>query len=471
MTFSSLDFIFFLIVVLLVYWGLNRRLQNLFLLGASYFFYGFIHPWFVLLLVASTIIDFGCARMMVRSTKHRRTFLLVSVLSNVAILATFKYLGFFAANVTAALKLMGFNAVAPAINLILPVGLSFYTFQGISYAVDVYRRKIPACRSFAVYALFASFFPQLVAGPIERGGHLLPQLEKDRTLTFGHVVEGLTLIAWGFFQKLLIADNVALLANEVFSIDQIDFGLLWAGVFAFAIQIYADFSGYTDIARGCAKLLGVDLVRNFDHPYLSKSPAEFWRRWHISLSSWIRDYLYIPLGGSRTSAARYAFNVMFCFALCGLWHGASWNFLLWGLYHGLLILTFHAAGKFVPASVSELKWLAPFRVVLMFGLTNVGWLIFRERDLGYLVRYLKLTPFQAADVDPHVAKYFFLLTCVYAIPIVVHSMLSRVKVTARLPDFPAFAYYCGRMLFAFVCVALILVLRSPNPAEFIYFQF
>ncbi|MBA2585412.1 MAG: MBOAT family protein, partial [Chthoniobacterales bacterium] len=338
MSFHSLLYLLFFAVVLSIYWALPRRGQNLLLVAASYLFYGWQHPWFLLPLWASTLVDYACALGIERSPPWRKVFLCVSIGASVALLATFKYAGFAIENVNALLAQFQAEPWHATMRLVLPAGLSFYTFQSIGYVVDVYAGRVRAVRYLPDYALYVSFFPQLVAGPIERAGHMLPQYRSTRVFDATAWQQGLSLMLWGFFKKLVIADNVALVANKVFALSQPTFPVLWAGVLAFAVQIYADFSGYTDIARGSARLLGIELMRNFNHPYLATSPADFWRRWHISLSTWLRDFIYIPLGGSRRGAARAALNLMLTFSLSGLWHGASWNYVLWGVYWGLLIV-------------------------------------------------------------------------------------------------------------------------------------
>ena len=336
MSFHSLAYLCFFPVVLALYWALPRRGQNALLVLASYIFYGWEHPWFLLPLWGSTIVDYGCARAMETTPRYRRAFLVISIIVSVALLGTFKYAGFAISNLNEVLTHFGDQPLQVIWQLALPAGLSFYTFQSIGYVVDVYVGRVKAERNLLDYALYVSFFPQLVAGPIERAGHMLPQYHRDRRFDPADWRAGLGLMLWGFFKKIVVADNAAFIANRVFGLAHPSYPVLWAGVLAFAVQIYADFSGYTDIARGSARLLGIELMRNFDHPYIATSPADFWRRWHISLSTWLRDFIYIPLGGSRASVARASFNLMATFALSGLWHGASWNYVIWGIYWGAL---------------------------------------------------------------------------------------------------------------------------------------
>ncbi len=454
------------------YWCLGPRGQAWLLLIGSYIFYGWIHPWFVTLLIASTFADFFFGRWIDKATKRRTLLLVLSVTFNLLLLGTFKYAGFFAENFAALCSMLGINWTPPRLAIFLPAGISFYTFQSIGYIVDVYRRTRAPCTSLMQYANFIAFFPQLVAGPIERSTALLPQLGSKRHLTLEQLQTGLVLIGWGFVQKVVIADNVALIANEAFSIYSPSFWLLWAGVFAFCMQIYADFSAYSDIARGTARLLGVELMKNFDNPYISRSPAEFWRRWHISLNQWFRDYLFKPLLGEKAGFVRLYACYMIVFGVSGLWHGASWNFVLWGLYHGILMVLFHVAGRFTPERVSKSVWLLPLRVTFMFALTNVGWLLFRERSLPQLITYLTLDPFAATKVPASVPKYFFLSVLTYSTPLWLKSFfdyaMPRWSYATKL--WARFATPLS-LCFALLCVAVVLVAASPDPSDFIYFQF
>ena len=422
MSFHSLDFVVFLLLVLGIYWNLGHRLQNYFLVPASLFFYGFVHPWFVLPFLATTFIDYFVA-LGIESFRHRaRLLVAVSVLCNLGLLSVFKYFNFFTANLAALLARIHLHVPLPVLEIVLPAGISFYTFQSIGYVVDVYRGHIRACRNLRDYALFVAFFPQLVAGPIQRAGGLLTQIQRPRSLTPVVAGDALVLLIWGFFKKLVIADNVAITANKVFALSNPSFPILWAGVLAFCIQIYADFSAYTDIARASARLLGIELSPNFDHPYLAQSPSDFWRRWHISLSTWLRDYVYIPLGGSRGTRGRVTLNLIVVFLLTGLWHGASWNFVLWGLYYAALTIIYRVAAGLVPKSVQDMRLLAVGRILLMFALTNLGWLIFREQDLGQLSRDLLLSPAAASASAWQSGAYLTAITFLYALPLIIHTV-------------------------------------------------
>ncbi|RYD78772.1 MAG: MBOAT family protein, partial [Verrucomicrobiaceae bacterium] len=310
MIFHSFDYFVFFVAVFALYWCLGRVLQNALLLAASYVFYGYIHPWFLLPLLAATLIDYACAIGIEERPQWKKGILAVSLTASLGMLCVFKYAGFFVENVRAALLGLGLPSFTYHLEILLPVGISFYTFQSIGYIVDVYRGQTRACRNLLDYSLYVCFFPQLVAGPIERASRLIGQIQKPRSLNIEAAQSALMLILWGIFKKLVIADNVAVICNKVFALREPDFALLWVGVFAFAIQIFADFSAYTDIARGSARLLGFDLMENFRNPYFAHSPGDFWRRWHISLSTWLRDYVYIPLGGSKGSSRRTAINLL-----------------------------------------------------------------------------------------------------------------------------------------------------------------
>jgi len=478
--FHSLDFLLFFTVVTAVYWRLPHRGQNVLLLAASYFFYGYVHPWFLSLIAASTVIDYVSARGMERWPERRRRFMAVSIISNFGMLGFFKYFNFFVDNVHALLAAAGMDVGLPVLRVLLPVGISFYTFQAMSYTVDVFRGELRARRSLLDVAVFISFFPHLVAGPIQRASYLLPQVEGQRRFSIDKAASGFYLMVWGFFKKLVIADNVGVIANKVFALSDPSFEVLWAGVFAFAIQIYADFSAYTDIARGSSRWLGFELTENFDHPYLARSPADFWRRWNISLSSWFRDYVYIPLGGSRRSESTWARNVMITFLLSGLWHGASWNYVLWGLYHGVLLVLTRAHQILRPASRVGIDVAAPpasrlaprdlLQTAGMFALTLVGWLLFRETELSAIVRDLRLSPFASSPLDRQAGLYLFLLAFGYSIPLWAQSIW--VELHRDRPARPA--GWGSALLRAAACgvaFAAILVLRSRTSLDFIYFQF
>jgi len=470
--FQSLDFIVFLVLVVTIHWLLPWRFRSLFLLLASYVFYGYVHPWFLLLLWFVTVAVYGSALGIEAFANYRKAFLLVGLASCLGMLGVFKYLHFFADNVVAVLRAVGLEVSAPTIQIMLPVGISFFAFQGMSYVIDVYRGQVRARTNFVSVALFKAFFPQLVAGPIERATHLLPQLEHARELKMELLVEGMLLMIWGFFKKLVIADNVSIIANKIFLLQDPSFPVLWAGVLAFCVQIYADFSAYTDIARGSAKMLGINLIENFRHPYAASSPSDFWRRWHISLSTWLRDYVYIPLGGNRGGRLMAARNVMITFLLSGLWHGAGWNYVAWGGYWGCLIVSSRFLGGCLPAQFWRRRGVATLQVPLMFALTNVGWLLFRETDLHYLWRDLHLRPWDAPAGDWEAAAYFICLVCMYSLPLMVHFCIDRRRGVADAPaPIAADRWLLLRTATAAALFLAVLVLRTANSGDFIYFRF
>jgi alginate O-acetyltransferase complex protein AlgI len=468
MIFHSLDFAVFLPIFLVGYWVLPHRAQNVFLLLGSYFFYGYVHPWFLLLLAGSTIADYSYALGMQRFEARRRLLVTASICTNLGLLACFKYFDFFSTNVAAVLGKLGVSVAPPLLGIALPVGISFYTFQSLSYTIDVYRRRLEPHRDFIEFAAFLALFPQLVAGPIERAVNMLPQVTSPRRFDPERARLGLILMVWGFFKKLVVADNVALIANKVFALDDPSFSLVWVGTLAFGVQIYADFSAYSDIARGTARLLGFELMENFHHPYLAETPSDFWRRWHISLSSWFRDYVFIPLGGSRGAPLRVARNLMLTFLLSGFWHGASWNFVLWGAYHGLLLIAYRGLGAVAPRFF-QARLLAPLRVLVMFALVNVGWLMFRETNTSALFRDLTLSPFREHGAEQLAALHLLALTCLHSIPLLVDSVLHLSGAYRKAEAAPRAPWLGG--LATAVLLAGMAFFYSEASSDFIYFQF
>lgn len=470
MNFHSLDFVVFLILVCGLYWCLGTRWQNRLLVPVSWLFYGYIHPWFLIPFLATTLVDYFVALGLESSRWNRRLLVAASVCSNLGLLGVFKYYDFFAVNVSALLTTLHLPVSVPVLEVILPAGISFYTFQSIGYVVDVYRGHVRACRDLVDYALFVAFFPLLVAGPIQRAGDFLVQVQRPRTLDPNRFLSALYLLIWGMFKKVVIADSVAITANKIFLSKDLSFPVLWVGVFAFCIQIYADFSAYTDMARGSARLFGFELSPNFNHPYSAQSPSDFWRRWHMSLSTWIRDYIFIPLGGSRGSSLRTMVNLTIVFLLTGLWHGASWNFVLWGLYYALLTIVYRLAARVFPARFTDRWEMAVGRVILMFALTNLGWLIFRERDLAQLSRDLTLSPLAASVLDWQVAAYIGLLTLIYSLPLWLHTLWDlKLREALALRERTVLLWLSP--LVATLLFTGILLLRSDISGDFIYFQF
>lgn len=400
MLFNSIDFAIFLPVVFLLYWFVVNRslkLQNMLVVAASYLFYGWWDYRFLSLIIISTLVDFTVGKMLAKSDarQRRRLLLIVSLVVNIGMLGFFKYYNFFQENFIAAFSFFGYKINGNSLNIILPVGISFYTFQTLSYTIDVYRRKLEPTKDFIAFAAFVSFFPQLVAGPIERAKNLLPQFNQARQLDYALASDGMRQILWGLFKKIVIADNCAYFANLIFeSPNDLNGSTLWLGALFFAFQIYGDFSGYSDIAIGTARLFGFDLMRNFAYPYFSRDIAEFWRRWHISLSTWFRDYLYIPLGGSRGGTWMRIRNTFIIFVVSGFWHGANWTFIVWGALNALYFLPLMlmkrnrnnldtvAAGR-VFASFKELG-----QIILTFALTLIAWVFFRAESVGAALDFL-----------------------------------------------------------------------------------
>ena len=474
MVFQSIDYLLFLIVVFAAYWSLPQRGQNVLLLVASYFFYGYIHPWYCFLIGTTTVMDWACARGMQARPEKKKMFLWMSLCTSFGMLGVFKYCGFFVENFVAVGRLVGLDLNDPVLRIALPAGISFHTFQSASYVIDVFRGKMQARRSLLDYAVFDSFFPQLVAGPIERAGHLLFQVEVKRRFDPWQVRQGLILILWGLFQKKCIADNTAVIVNKVFSLQENSFPVLWAGVLAFGVQIYADFSAYTNMARGSAKLLGFEICQNFNHPYLASSPTDFWRRWHISLSTWFRDYVYIPLGGNRVAPWLNVRNILITFGLSGLWHGAHWNYVLWGLFHGLLVAGWHLVETRAPAAATgggRGGHLA--RVLATFVLVHVGWLMFREENLSHLSHMLTLSPFSATRETWEAGLYLAVQAVIFSVPMWIFPLVQRWAGVEgeRLPAPPTWKRTMIDTGFAILLVLGLLVYASPLASDFIYFKF
>ena len=472
MLFQSLDYGFFFIAIFIVYWSSNHRLQNIILLLGSYFFYSYIHPWFFGLIFFQSLVSFQIAKLIPLVRFNKRILPFIAIIINLSVLAYFKYYNFFVENVINLLLKLDINTSFETLKILLPVGISFYTFQNISYIIDVYKKKIKPCENGINYFVFVSFFPQLVAGPIERASDLLPQIEKKRTLSTPLFIDGVFLISWGLFKKLVIADNVAMICNRTYLLANPDIYLITVGTLAFTIQILADFSAYTDIARGSAKLLGFNLIKNFNNPYFSKSPSEFWQRWHISLSTWVRDYVYIPLGGSHCSKTRWIINIFFTFFLMGLWHGASINFVVWGLYHALLSVIYKIFNNIIPFKIKNIKYTSLLTIPIFFFLTNIGWIIFREQNLNSVIKYFNLFTVQSTSVDFNISLYLFVMLFFYSLPMIVTStylfitenMIRKVQTNQNIK-------LLTKIFGAIILFFGILTLKSSTAIDFLYFQF
>lgn len=480
MLFNSLHFAIFFPLSVAIYFLLPFRLRWIFLLGASYYFYMCWEVAYALLILFSTAVDYLAAIRIeeAKSDRARRRWLWVSIGVNLSLLFFFKYSTFASRSVSDLLEVLGFSHSLPIVQVLLPVGISFYTFQSLSYTVDVYWRRLPAERHFGLFALYVAYWPQLVAGPIERPAHLLPQLRASHIFEEGRARSGLILMAWGFFKKLVIADRLALYVEPVYS-DPAGHGggaLLLASYF-FAFQIYCDFSGYSDIAIGAARVFGVDLMENFRRPYFATSIADFWSRWHISLSTWFRDYVYIQLGGNREGETRLLRNLLITFLVSGLWHGAAWTFVVWGGLHGLFLI----AGRFTAAPRAALRRVFGLEqrpalgrilsVLSTFHLVLLGWIFFRAASLGDALLILErifVSPFDLEGL-PHPAGQFGFTCALLGIALLLlHERAAGDEPFAeRLLRSGSF----WRRLWIFTCALLIVWFGVFNASEFLYFQF
>lgn len=402
MLFNSFEFLIFLPLVFILFWLVFKKHlkhQNLLLVASSYVFYGWWDYRFLSLIILSTVVDYF-AGSLIHASGHRpqkKMFLVASILFNLGVLGFFKYYNFFVDSWIELFSSIGYEIESVwTLNIILPVGISFYTFQTMSYSIDIYRGKLKPTRDFIAFAAFVSFFPQLVAGPIERATNLLPQILNKRSFNYQRGVQGLKLILWGMFKKVVIADSLAPMVNDIFNgYENVSGGTLWLGLIYFSFQIYCDFSGYSDIAIGTAKLFGIELMSNFKFPYFSRNIGEFWRRWHISLSTWFRDYLYIPLGGSKMSKWLSLRNIFIIFIVSGFWHGANWTFIIWGAIHATLYIPYFLLGtnrKYLSSVVAEDRYLPSIKEIFQMGITFFGvmlsWAFFRSENIAAAIKYL-----------------------------------------------------------------------------------
>ncbi|NLE27424.1 MAG: MBOAT family protein [Clostridiaceae bacterium] len=470
MIFNSLVFWVFFAAVYGLYRALPHRGQNVLLLVSSYFFYGWWDWRFLSLIFISTVVDYWAGLAMERAgenERRRRIALWVSVATNLGILAFFKYFNFFADSLAGLLQVVGVDTPVRHLNIILPVGISFYTFQTMSYTLDIYRRQLKPTRNFLDFAAFVSFFPQLVAGPIERAAKLLPQIEQPRTIRRGDMESGAWLVVWGLFKKCVVADNLAVLVDGVFGAETATGAAALLALYAFAFQIYCDFSGYSDIARGLARWMGIELMLNFNNPYFAVNPKEFWARWHISLSSWLRDYLYISLGGNRRGRGRRYANLALTMLLGGLWHGAAWTFVVWGAFHGLLLVVYHAwASRFAPKGGADSGRWVWLRRILLFHLVCLGWLFFRAESLGQAGALLQQI-FTAFEWNGQAVNMLAALI-VLCLPLwLVQGLQVR---TGRL-DAPMELSLVPRAALLAVMILMFLALGHTGGGAFIYFQF
>lgn len=462
MLFNSLDFAIFLPIVFFLYWFIlqnNLKLQNALIVIASYIFYGWWDWRFLSLIIFSTVVDYLIGqRLRIENKQYRRVVLLwTSIIVNLGFLGFFKYYNFFLDNFVDAFSFFGMQISANSLDVILPVGISFYTFQTLSYTIDVYRNKLEPTKDFVVFSAFVCFFPQLVAGPIERATNLLPQISKRRLYVRRNLIKGLKLMSYGFFLKIFVADTLAPIVNNIFeNYQEFEGGTLILGAVFFSFQIYGDFSGYSKIARGTALMFGIDLMQNFSFPYFSRNIGEFWRRWHISLNTWFRDYLYIPLGGSREGKYRTLLNVFIIFLVSGFWHGANWTFITWGFIHSLL---------FIPSLLMESnrKYLKPihfskvnyenikqiFKIFSTYSVVTFAWIFFRSNNFREALDYIQKINFNFHDY----LSYLYVIAICLLIDIIIFTKKDKKYFYLVMAGFTLAAYI------------------STSKSEFIYFQF
>ena len=481
MLFNSFTFMIFLPVVFLLYWFVFKPLkwQNVLLLVASYVFYGWWDWRFLLLIVITSLSSFGSGLLIERYEGKRglqRTVSAANIVLNLGILGTFKYFNFFKDSLASLLALAGITPDWPTMNIILPVGISFYTFQALSYSIDVYSKKFKPTRDIVAFFSFISFFPQLVAGPIERASNLLPQMLRERSFDYGIAVDGMRQMLWGFFKKLIIADGCAEVVNQLWANMESSTGLmLLIASLLFTFQIYTDFSGYSDIAIGCAKLFGFRLTTNFRVPYFSRNVREFWRRWHITLNAWFTQYVYFPLGGSRCSKWRTVLNTVIVFALSGLWHGADWTFVLWGLYLGLLFIPLilfksrrykdtAAHGRLLPTGSEFLS------ILVTFLLINFGWVLFRAPNVAAFADFTARL-FSPSLFNPHGLTMKMATMLLWCGGLLLAEWLQRERQhVLQIDGYAIFSTRPARLALYALLVALIFYFAG-EVQTFIYFQF
>jgi alginate O-acetyltransferase complex protein AlgI len=476
MSFNSFAYLIFFPIVATLYFIIPFRFRWAFLLAASCYFYIYFIPIYILVLFVLIIVDYLLALGMERSTGKKRKFLLIiSILSTCSILFIFKYFNFFNENFTALAQAFHWNYSVKALSLILPLGLSFHTFQSLAYVIEVYRGNYKAERHFGIYALYVMFFPQLVAGPIERPKHLLPQFFEDHQFDYQRITDGLKLIAWGMFKKAVIADNLAVQVGAVYDNPHNNGGMnfIIATIF-FTFQLYCDFSGYSDIAIGSAQVLGFRLMENFNRPFFSRSIAEFWQRWHISLTSWLRDYLFYPLFGNSISIPRLCFSILTVFTICGLWHGANWTYIVWGTLNGIYIIIGMATQGIKKKAVNTVglnrfpKIYGFFQVFITFLLVCFGQIFFRAHTLPdalYIIRHL-FSNMTVIDLNAQFLWDIALIACLIIIEVVQEKGGIRQRLSFK-PVWLRWAVYYGFM----TTIILSLFLRGAVPKPFIYYQF
>ncbi len=470
MLFNSLAFLAFFPIVVAVYWLLPYRARNAFLLVASYYFYMNWEPVYAVLIFFSTLTTWAGGRLVETST-HRKAILMSVMAVNLGLLFVYKYLGFIGHELQNLMDSVGLGIHVPQFTLLLPVGISFYTFQAVGYIIDVYRGDIKSERNLATYALFVSFFPQLVAGPIERARNLLPQFHSTHSFNGDRLISGLETMAWGYFMKVCVAESLSPYVDAVYNNIQFHSGtsVLLASFF-FTFQIFCDFGGYSLIAIGAARCMGFRLMDNFRQPYLATSIKDFWRRWHISLSTWFADYVYIPLGGNRTSVAKHQRNLLITFLVSGIWHGANWTFVIWGAYHGLLQMALALKKKYIPFSLPQHPIADAVKIAVTFITVSFGWIFFRANSLSdafIAIRKIFTEPGHLYNGDGRPAMLMSLL--------LICLLMAREFRLYRAPAEPEPDYDARRLIRSAITVtaliAVILLTGNFYGGQFIYFQF
>lgn len=469
MLFNSFMFWFFFIGVFSIYWLVPKRFQNRILLVSSYIFYGAWDWRFLFLILISTIVDYILGQKLVQDSPKKRFYLTFSIVTNLGILSIFKYFGFFIDQLDTFFSIIGLEILLPTLDIILPIGISFYTFQTMSYTIDIFRNKTKPVYNFFDFALYVSFFPQLVAGPIERSHKLLPQIIKPRKFKDINFSEGLYFVIYGLFLKVVVADNMATISNAIFSssAESLIGADVIVGAYAFAFQIYGDFCGYSFIAIGLSKWLGIDLMKNFKAPYISRNPSDFWRRWHISLSTWLRDYLYIPLGGNRKGKRNTYINLLITMVLGGLWHGAGWTFIIWGMFHGSILIIYRILidKKLFLPKIFKNRIGDILNIILMFHLVCISWIFFRAETIQQALMMLTRLFFDFSYTHQTISMLFIITF--FVLPIFIYEIWDENK------NYKIFKERSVISLVVFLnyCLFMIIIFPAPRSQDFIYFQF
>lgn len=464
MLFNNPDFFLFFLFVLSVFSFAEEKDKKIVLLLSSYAFYSFWDWRFLFLILISTFVDYFLGFKIYKSKKQkfRKFYLIVSIITNIGILGYFKYYNFFIVSFS---KLIGYDSVPYSLNIILPVGISFYTFQTLSYTIDIYRNKFRPAKTLLDFSNFVAFFPQLVAGPIERAKYLLPQIESCKGASKEQISSGLTFLFLGYMKKVLVSDNLAPKIDHYFeNFLYLDSIYLLSGLLLFSIQIYFDFSGYSDIARGLAKLMGIDLVVNFKQPYFATSPSEFWKRWHISLSTWLKDYIYISLGGNRKNFPRTLWNLIITMLLGGLWHGASWNFILWGAIHGFYLVTYKILVNFSLLKEKSKKYILP-KILIFYSLVLVTWIPFRTENIASAILFFKKLIFWSGGIDfGEITFLVFILLLLLLFDFPAYKLKDPLFLEKLQIKYAIYAL-------GIIGVVFSMMINSSHYRPFIYFQF